>query len=163
MNKKDLLRKLKALAEKGVGGEKINARKKLEALMQKNGITEDELDEETIIECVFDYSSVRERRLLGQIAYGRRKRRFGCKATLAQKIEIEFLFDFYKRLYKREEEFFFDTFIQKHELYGRLEDGEEPERLSKQDAIKMGALMQGMSDEAPRRQIEEKSVTHNKR
>ena len=181
MNKKDLLHKLKALAEKGVGGEKINARKKLEALMQKNGITEDELDEETLIECVFDYSSVRERRLLGQIAYkvldskrniytfsdyvgnGRRKRRFGCKATLAQKIEIEFLFDFYKRLYKREEEFFFDTFIQKHELYGRLEDGEEPERLSKQDAIKMGALMQGMSDEAPRRQIEEKSITHSKR
>lgn len=181
MNKKDLLHKLKALAEKGVGGEKNNARKKLEALMQKNGITEDELDEETLIECVFDYSSVRERRLLGQIAYkvldskrniytfsdyvgnGRRKRRFGCKATLAQKIEIEFLFDFYKRLYKREEEFFFDTFIQKHELYGRLEDGEQPERLNKQDAIKMGALMQGMSDETPRRQIAEKSIKHNKR
>lgn len=69
MNKKDLVHKLKALAEKGVGGEKINARKKLEALMQKNGITEDELDEQTLIECVFDYSSVRERRLLGQIAY----------------------------------------------------------------------------------------------
>lgn len=181
MNKKDLLRKLKALAEKGVGGEKINARKKLEALMQKNGITEDELDEETAIECLFNISGIRERRLLMQIIYkvldsksniyirsdhvgnGRRKRWIGCRATIAQKIEIEFLFDFYKRLYKREEEFFFDTFIQKHELYGRLEDGEEPERLSKQDAIKMGALMQGMSDEAPRRQIEEKSITHSKR
>lgn len=69
MNKKDLLRKLKALAEKGVGGEKINAQKKLEALMQKNGITEDELDEETAIECLFNISGIRERRLLMQIIY----------------------------------------------------------------------------------------------
>ena len=176
MNKKVLLRKLKALAEKGVGGEKINAQKKLEALMQKNGITEDELDEETAIECLFNISGIRERRLLMQIIYkvldsksniyirsdhvrnGRRKRWIGCRATVAQKIEIEFLFDFYKRLYKREEEFFFDTFIQKHELFGRLKEGEEPKSLSKEMAMKMVALMKGMSDETPLRQITEQSA-----
>lgn len=177
MNKKDMLRKLKELAERGVGGERINSQKKLEELMLRNGITEDELDEETIIECVFDYSSVRERRLLGQIAYkvldskeniytfldyvgnGRRKRRFGCKATVAQKIEIEFLFDFYKRLYKHEEEFFFDAFIQKHRLFGSLKAGEKPGEMSYEELSKMFALMEGMSDETPLKQIPEKSLT----
>ena len=138
--------------------------------------SEDELDEETAIECLFNISRIRERRLLMQIIYkvldsksniyirsdhvrnGRRKRWIGCRATVAQKIEIEFLFDFYKRLYKREEEFFFDTFIQKHELFGRLKEGEEPKSLSKEMAMKMVALMKGMSDETPLRQITEQSA-----
>ena len=43
----DLLKKLKTLAEQGVGGEKETAQKKLKQLMQKYDVEEDELSEET--------------------------------------------------------------------------------------------------------------------
>ena len=45
MNKVELVKKLRALAENGCGGEKINAQKKLDELMAKYGITDDELDD----------------------------------------------------------------------------------------------------------------------
>lgn len=171
MNKHDLLRKLRALAESGEGGEKINAQRKLEEFMKKYGITEKELEEETLEPCEFSYHGKRERMLLAQIIFkvlndenrvygftytasGRAcKTKLGCKATAAQKIEIEFLFDFYKRLYEREEDFFFSAFIQKHSLFGEWK-GEEPLRkMNKSDLLRMVTLMEGMSEETPLKQL----------
>lgn len=172
MNKVELIKKLRALAENGCGGEKINAQKKLDELMAKYGITDDDLEDEEVQECFFEIHGDRERRLLAQIMYkvlnekrachavGNRatgrviRTKAACSATKAQKIEIEMLFDFYKRLYKKEEEFFFDTFIQKHELFGELKDGEEGQEMSDEDYFKMRNLMRGMADETPLRQIE---------
>lgn len=172
MNKVELVKKLRALAENGCGGEKINAQKKLDELMAKYGIADDELDDEEIQDYFFEVHGDRERQLLVQIIYkvqgekgtahpvGNRltgrviRTKVACSATKAQKIEIEMLFDFYKRLYKKEEQFFFDTFIQKHELFGELKDGEEGQEMSDEDYFKMRNLMRGMADETPLRQIE---------
>lgn len=172
MSKIDLLRKLRALAESGCDGEKINAQKKFDELMAKYGITDDELEDEEVQDWFFKIHGDRERRLLAQIVYkvlnekgachavGNRvtgrviRTKVACFATKAQKIEIEMLFDFYKRLYKKEEEFFFDTFIQKHSLFGELKDGEEGQEMSGEDYFKMRNLMRGMADETPLKQIE---------
>lgn len=174
MNKHEVLRKLRALAEEGTGGEKINAQRKIEELMRKYNITDEELEKEEKAIYKFEFHGVRERDLLSQIMYkvcnnkeeiyfirstrsGRMcKTKIACNATCAQKIEIEFLFDFYNRLYKREEEFFFSTFIQKHSLFGELKDGEEAEEQSIEDAMRMGAFMEGMSNETPLIQIPQK-------
>ncbi len=171
MNKNDLLRKLHALAERGNGGEKINAQRKLEKFMQKYGITEKELEKETLEHCEFTFHGTRECSLLVQIIYkvlndrnrcygfrysysGRSvKNKLGCEATPAQKIEIEFLFDFYKRLYKREEEFFFAAFVQKHKLFGDLKDDDIPAEQNKEDYMRMAQLMKGMSEETPLKQL----------
>ena len=46
MDKTALLKKIRALAERGVGGEAENAEKLLARMMKKYGISEAELDEE---------------------------------------------------------------------------------------------------------------------
>lgn len=46
MDKTALLKKVRALAEHGVGGEAENAEKLLARMMKKYGISEEELDEE---------------------------------------------------------------------------------------------------------------------
>lgn len=172
MNKKELLQKLRALAERGEGGEKINAQRKLEELMRKYNISESGLEAETDIPCEFTYHGAREKQLLVQIIYkvlndkgrtygfrytysGRAcKSKLGCEATPAQKIEIEFLFDFYKQLYKQEEEFFFSAFIQKHRLFGDLKDGEKPQKQSLEESMRMNTLMDGMREETPVKRLQ---------
>ena len=171
-NRQELLKKLKALAEQGVGGEKLNAQKKLDALMKKYGISEEELSDDMPIECEFTFSGEREKGLLSQIIYkvtnqsGTTYRfrytdsnrlcrtKLGCRATKAQKIEIDFLFDFYKKLYVKEEIMFYKAFVQKHKLFGELKDGEAPREIDFEELGRICALMNGMSEEQPLKQIE---------
>lgn len=55
--KKELLKKLQALAERGVGGERETAERKLKELIKKYGIEEEELNEDKIIDFDFKYHS----------------------------------------------------------------------------------------------------------
>lgn len=64
----DLLKKLKTLAEQGVGGEKETAQKKLKQLMQKYDV-EEELSDETEEKYEFTFHGEFERRLLLQVGY----------------------------------------------------------------------------------------------
>lgn len=68
-DKTELLRKLKKLADEGIGGEKVNAEKKLNKLMSKYGISETELLEDKIETMEFIYHGVEQKRLLIQIIY----------------------------------------------------------------------------------------------
>ena len=54
-NKTELLRKLKKLANEGIGGEKVSAEKKLNELMNKYGISETELLEDKIETMEFSF------------------------------------------------------------------------------------------------------------
>lgn len=175
-NKQELLQKLKALAEQGYGGERLNAQKKLTELMQKYGISEAELNDDILFDYEFEYHGEIEKKLLIQVIYkvtnipnsvysciytkSRRicRTRLICHATKAQKIEIEFLFDFYKKLYVKEERIFFRAFIQKHNLFGELRDGDEPTPTSDEELSQIYALMNGLSDEQPLKQIEAGNV-----
>lgn len=169
--KRELLQKLKALAEKGVGGEKVNAQRKLAALMKKYGITEEDLSAEQQICCEFKYRTETELVLLKQTIYkvtneisfygftytatGRKVARvLGCKCTRAQQLEIEFLFDFYKRTYKKDVDLFLRAFIQKHQIFGVLKDGQKGADIDEETLRKMMMLSNGMSDDKPLKQIE---------
>lgn len=169
--KKELLQKLKALADQGVGGEKINAQRKLAALMRKYNISDEDISDELTQPCEFKYKGARERALLRQVIYKVTNQRnaiygfrytrtgrpvnnmLGCDATKAQKLEIDFLFDFYKLLYKKEEETFYSAFIQKHAIFGQLKDGEHPAAIDEEELLKMRLMQQAMSDERPLKQI----------
>ena len=52
MNKAALLKKIRTLAERGVGGEAENAEKLLAHMMEKYDISEDELDADTTVHCL---------------------------------------------------------------------------------------------------------------
>lgn len=67
--KKELLKKLQALAERGVGGERETAERKLKELIKKYGIEEEELNEDKIIDFDFKYHSEWEKKLLRQLFY----------------------------------------------------------------------------------------------
>lgn len=110
------LKKLKELAMRGVGGEREQAIALLDKLTKKYGVSCDDLDETIEKDYVFEFHGKFERKLIAQIAYKVRDDKGGiyameyttsgrtCKTkctitcTEAQKLEIEFLFEFYKRL-----------------------------------------------------------------
>ena len=78
-NKAELLKKIKALADRGVDGERESAQTLLARLMEQYGISETDLEEERRETAWFRYSQGTERRLLNQIIYmvtGRSG--FGC-------------------------------------------------------------------------------------
>lgn len=168
MDKAALLKKIRALAERGVGGEADNAEEILRRLMEKYGVSEDELDEEERRRHDFEYHGKEQEKLLRQVIFkvtggyaynlvynatGRKvKTRLGADCTAAEKVEIEFLFDFYTRLWERERAAFLSAFIQKHRIFS-IRDDIEPQKLSREELLKMQALMLGMSDESPVRAL----------
>lgn len=126
-------------------------------------------DEETRVRHDFTYHGGEEKKILRQVVYkvtggyayelvytasGRKVRtQLGADCTPAEKVEIEYLFDFYKRLWEKEKDAFLAAYIQKHRIFAIRADV-EPQEISREEALKMGALMQGMSDESPLRAIE---------
>lgn len=164
---KEKLSRLKALAERGIGGERDNAGKLLDKLLNKYGARLDELDDEQEQDFFFKYSGKEQQALLTQVASyvigesehcfycatpsGKRSKTKICIAcTKAQKLEIEFLFDFYKRLWEKEKKTILTAFCLKHELFPRktseISDGEKP---TSQEIERIKKAMQMLSDEQP--------------
>lgn len=64
------IKKLQALAERGIGGEKETAAKMLQRLLEKNGIsTLEELEKEEVEYFLFSYKGRHEIKLLKQCIY----------------------------------------------------------------------------------------------
>ena len=151
MDKTALLKKVRALAEHGVGGEAENAEMLLARMMKKYGISEEELDEETRVRHDFTYHGGEEKKILRQVVYkvtggyayelvytasGRKVRtQLGADCTPAEKVEIEYLFDFYKRLWEKEKDAFLAAYIQKHRIFAIRADV-EPQEISREEALR---------------------------
>ena len=167
------LKKIKALADvTNFEAEKESALELLQRLMDKHGITEQDLNDDAVARYEFHYRNDRESHLLQQIfckvlnsgnlsiySYirGGKKlgRRVGLDCTATQSIEIKFLFDFYRRLYAKEEKAFYHAFIQKHRLFRETVSDEEMsgDPLSPEEYEKMLNMMNGMDDATPLKQI----------
>ena len=174
--KAELLQKVKALAERGVGGEADSAAEILDRLMKKYGITAEELDAESTEDFEFQFHGKAEETLLRQIIYmvtnspvvfGYRNNRtsrkcrtlMGANCTSAQRIEIEFLFDFYSELLKREQKALLTAFVNKHRLFGDgsyRTDGEDSSdtKMSEEERMKMLQLMGALDEETPNKRLE---------
>ena len=126
------IKKLQALAERDVGGEKTTAQKKLAKLLKDNGINSlDELQKKEYEYTIFSYNGKHEIKLLRQCMYkvmgtksdrtaykpyGRRQK-IGIYCTKAQKIEIELEFEFYRNVFYEELSTFMDAFIQAQKIF----------------------------------------------
>lgn len=166
-DQKERLKKLYALALRGVDGEREQAQAILEKLLKKYSLSLDDLDEEVINEYELEYHGKEQRSLLLQTIYkvtnsnnrafglrytasGRMCRNaIGVKCTAAQKAEIEFLFAFYTRVWEKERKALLHAFIQKHKIFGNLKAGETGQELTPEEIAKLNALMNGLSDEQP--------------
>lgn len=167
-NKIELLKKIKALADGGVGGEKTNAEKKLREMMNKLGLTEEDLEEEKIVTRIFETGNLKvNKNLFGQIAasviedvkiYGstvsKKIRLIDC--TVAQQVEIEAKFAFYKTRYKHDLETFYLAFIQRNRLWPKYsKDQEQKEMTPKEEAkwVKAQMMSEGLDKHHYRKQI----------
>lgn len=116
------IKKLQALAEQGVGGEKTTAQKKLAKLLKDNGINSlDELQKEEYEYTIFSYNGKHEIKLLRQCMYkvmGAKSDRTAYKPYgRRQKIEIELEFEFYRNVFYEELSTFMDAFIQAQKIF----------------------------------------------
>jgi hypothetical protein len=157
--KKQLLNKLKALAERGVGGEKETAQRKLQELMEKYEIDENDLSDDKKEKYQFKYKNEFEKKLIKQIAYrtfkkewsermytysrGRGKRSIMLiECTKAEEIQLRIEYEFYKDLWKEEAEFLFNVFIQKHRIFDPEGSCKKDDHKMKEQDLKRMAMME---------------------
>lgn len=175
-NIREKLYKLKALAKSGYYGEAKNAERLFNALCKKYRINDIALDDEEIEEVStysFRFSTKQHRKILLQVmfmvtnntnVYCKRRRGKGAvskllyiECTKSQYIEIEFLTDFYWRVFQQELELFTSAFIQKHSLFGEDKNNElTPEKHTMQEYARMAMYEAGMRDATPQKWIEGK-------
>lgn len=171
---KERLKKLYALAMRGVGGEQEQAQKIFDKLLKKSGLRLEDLDlDETKLKWfTLSYHGPEQKKLLVQVVYrvtgstdelyynhdtlsGRRSStRLELKCTAGQKLDIDFLFAFNCRLFEEEKKTLLEAFIQKHEIFGKLKEGEKPRELSAEETLKLTLMMKGLSDEEPRKALQ---------
>jgi len=122
----ELINKLKALSDEGIGGEKINAQKMLEKVMDDNGITMEDIAETEHVQNTL-HCDDKQRRIMGQIivhVMGKTIKMYGSNmvsgyiihCTKAQFVEIISKFEFYWAQYEEELELFTSAFVYKHQL-----------------------------------------------
>lgn len=146
--------------------------KMLNKLMLKHGISEAELSEDTIETMIFEYHGAEQKKILLQViykvtdrtdifheyCYTRSERpcrtKLGADVTAAQKIEIEFLFDFYVRQYQKECAMLLEAFIQKHNLFGEAPSDKDAPDITLEEMAKMSKFMSSMEDVSPIRMLE---------
>lgn len=127
---KERLSKLKNLAERGVGGEKQTAEHKFNQLLKANGLSEDDLVEDSVHYFLFSYKYPYRMKLLSQVIYkvlGKEgfvpyhspgtRNRIGIYCTSAQKLEIDLEFEFYSNLFDSELSVLMSAFISKQDIY----------------------------------------------
>ena len=126
------IRKVQALANRGADGEKQSAAALLDKLMKQYGIDEAEIAEERLEKCFFRYKTPYERKLLVQVIYtvtgkipfkcvgsysGRARKQVGIDCTAAERLEIEFSYEFYKAALEEEMERFYSAFLMKNDIF----------------------------------------------
>lgn len=136
-NKTKLLAKIRALAEQGVGGEKVEAEKLLAKLLKKYNLSEADLGSDEYQELKLIFKNEDEKSLIHQICYkvlGSKDEvcnrvfqyRYGkgsrstiiIECTPSQATQIAIYYDFYRELWIKEKQKMLNAFFQKHELFG---------------------------------------------
>jgi hypothetical protein len=139
-----LAKKLKALSDRGVGGEKENATQMLFALCRKHNIDISLLEgEQTKDHEFWLHDDPFERKFFTQVAssvigdcnlilykykMGQRKpgmRRHGLCCTSSEFLEIMAKFDFFFKHYQKEVLLYYKAFVQKNKLYMKVDHTEE--------------------------------------
>lgn len=174
MNERDrILERIKAvqaLAERGDRGEKETAAAMLERLMKQYGITETDLAEDRREIAWFRFKTPLERRLLNQIIYtvtgrvayscvgthtNRPRKKLGLECTAAERLEIEFSFEFYNAALEKELDRFYWAFLNKNHIFPETVIDEVPDtgEIDLEEAQRLAMMMEGMEEHTPRKAL----------
>jgi hypothetical protein len=151
----EVAKKLKALAERGEGGEKINAIKMLNHYCVKHDILPEELEEKTLRRREFPFDML-TRQIIVQIIFNvcdragstyrdkRKKDIIFLKMTDAEFIEVEAKIAFYVPIYRKQIDLFETAFITKNNLFGSQSDDESESKMSPEDLEDLISMMGAM-------------------
>lgn len=167
------LRSLKTLADRGMPGEKENARILLERVMKKYGITEQEIDDQAKEYHTISYTSIWERKLAHQIAHMvtggyevytssvKNDRNVYVLCTKAEFVEIKSNYEFYKRALKKDMEIFYSAFVQRNELFpenGEIKDPDDMPPEERERTLRMLMMSQAMERHKKLKELESGAV-----
>jgi hypothetical protein len=151
----NLLKKLKALAERGIGGEAENAQNLFDRLLKKYGLTVEDIEGESTQFYAFKAGGVNAMllmQIIKRVNYDLKiydippekvkalnlGGNIATECTVAEYIEIEQMFKAYKNLYKKENAIFYSAFLTANDLLtippkkkARTTDDLSPEELEK--------------------------------
>lgn len=140
------VRKLQALAERGVGGEKVNAQRMLEKLLARHGLTLEDLADERRETRWFPAPTKFDVRLAAQIlakvcntddpgVYSSKSRpkQVGVDVTPAEAIEFELHYDTLRKALTEHFRDAFSAFIQANRLFSNLPCDESSSALNERD------------------------------
>ncbi|MCP1605751.1 DUF2786 domain-containing protein [Pseudomonas citronellolis] len=142
------LRKLQALAERGVGGEKVNAQRMLDKLLARHGITVEDLSNERRETRWFPAANRFDRNLAHQImskicdssmvdlwVSKARPKQIGVDVTPAEAIEFELHYDALRKALAECFKDAFVAFVQANRLFPSTRDGDYAEPTDRDIAI----------------------------
>lgn len=161
----DLAKKIKALADKGIGGEKVNAETMLIDFMHKHGIEPSDLEDEFRSEYEFRYGSKEQLIMVQSILkvmgkavkiYGYRGKRNAVfiECSVSEFVEINSISDFYYRHYENELKIFNTAFIHKNGLLPFDAGTADESDMSEEDRQKLKSMYEGIEAKRHLKQIE---------
>lgn len=130
----DLARKFKALAERGDGGEKLNAERMLAELMEKHGLTIEDIEGSAVKDYYFNLTDINKQlwiQVVGSVGQdlvmagpfpvdmmkqNNLPGNYLVESTAAEYIEIDSKFAFYDRLFNSELKVFTHAFLHANNL-----------------------------------------------
>lgn len=146
----EIAKKIKALADKGIGGEKLNAENMLSDFLKKHNISINDIEMDMKNEYWFKVKTDYEKRLLNQVtknvnyeikcyhvdAVNVKKHKlegnFMIECSVSDYIELKSKYEFYKPLLESEMMVFYDAFIQANALWVNNPDSEDKEYTKEQ-------------------------------
>lgn len=170
------LARIRALAERGVGGERLNAQRVLRALLNQHGLDERDLDqlaereERSLV--WLPYRGAFERSLIVQTAamvldrrkppcFTARGKRglLGVEATLGERVQIEYAYLLFRRAWRLSQDDLFVAFLHRSEIFSASamraaeDEPEGTEPLEPAQATRIVGFMAAMDRVAVRRAI----------
>lgn len=164
----DLAKKLKALADRGVGGEKANAVDLLAKHCQKHNLTLEELFEDKKSHHTYTIRDDQKnlfyqilKNVGSSIGIWKIKSKYQkemagnveIECTDAQFIEFDAKWAIYSKLYDEEQEIFYSAFIQANHLYCEGKPDTEPTVEEKRNARRVLEMAQSIKTQAYRKQL----------
>ena len=164
---KSKLAKLLELARRGVGGEAENAQRMLDVMMAKHGITIADIDGDEVKPYLISYKPCKiTERLLTQIVatvigkdfriykHPRQRYKIMIKATAAQQVEVDMMYEAHLRNFNKELEAFFSAYVHRHELFpADAEKSDDKSNRDKEDIDKVASYFRNMNRITIRKQL----------
>lgn len=156
------LRKIKELADGGLRGEAITAKKKLEEGLSRHGLSLADLEDVKRSPRKFKYFYGAEKELILQIVMKelqlssinyvsyKKKKLISVELSDIEYLEVQAQVDFHVKQYRKElrkrMETFYQAYLAKHRIYGASSGEESESSLSDQEIAEIILMAQGLED-----------------